>query len=123
MKIVDANFILRYLLNDMKDQAKEAFIILSSNSVYLLNEVIAEIVYVLEKVYKVDRNRIAIELKELIENDNIKISNKDVMNYALEVFSKTRLDFIDSLLCAYAKITNATIYSFDKKLLNVINEE
>lgn len=43
MKIVDANFILRYLLNDIKDQAEEAFSILSSNSVCLLNEVIAEL--------------------------------------------------------------------------------
>lgn len=120
MKIVDANFILRYLLNDIEDQAKEAFSILSSSSISLLNEVIAEIVYVLEKVYKVDRNRICNELKDLIESDNIQVDHIDVMNYALNIFSKSRLDFIDSLLCAYAKISNATIYTFDKKLLNEI---
>lgn len=123
MKIVDANFILRYLLNDIEDQAKEAFSILNSSSISLLNEVIAEIVYVLEKVYKVDRNRICNELKDLIESDNIKVDNIDVISYALDIFSKLRLDFIDSLLCAYAKITNAKIYTFDKKLLNAIKAE
>ena len=123
MKIVDANFVLRYLLKDLEDQANEAFSILSSVSVCLLNEVIAEIVYVLEKVYKVDRERICIEIKELIESDNIQVNNIGVMNYALDIFSNSRLDFIDSLLCAYAKVTNAKFYTFDKKLLNAINRE
>ena len=58
MKIVDVNFVLRYLLNDMEAQDKEAYSILNSSSISLLNEVIAGIVYVLEKVYVVDRNRI-----------------------------------------------------------------
>jgi len=120
MKIVDANFILRYLLNDVEDQAKEAFLILSSCSISLLNEVIAEIVYVLEKVYRVDRIRIGNELKDLIENDNIIIDNIDVMSFALDIYAKSSLDFIDSLLCGYAKITNATVYTFDRKLLNAI---
>lgn len=123
MKIVDANFILRYFLNDIKDQAEETFSILSHNTVCLLNEVIAEIVYVLEKVYKVDRNAISNEIKDLIANDNVQVDNIDVMNCALDIFSYSRLDFIDSLLCAYAKITNATIYTFDKKLLNAIKEK
>lgn len=123
MKIVDANLVLRYLLNDIEDQAKEAFSILNSGgSISLLNEVIAEIVYVLEKVYKVDRNKICNELKDLIESDNIIVDNIDVMSYALDVFSKTRLDFIDTLLCAYAKVIDATIYTFDKKLLNAMKE-
>lgn len=82
MKIVDANFILRYLLNDIEEQAKEAFSVLNSGSISLLNEVIAEIVYVLEKVYTVDRNRICSELKDLIESDNIMVNDIDVMSHA-----------------------------------------
>lgn len=109
------------MLNDIEDRVKEAFSILSNNSISLLNEVIAEIVYVLEKVYKVDRNRICIELKDLIESDNIMVDDIGVMKYALDIFSKSRLDFIDSLLCSYAKVANATIYTFDKKLTNAIN--
>lgn len=58
MKIVDVNFVLKYLLNDIEAQAKEAYSILNSSSISLLNEVIAGIVYVLEKVYVVNRNRI-----------------------------------------------------------------
>lgn len=120
MKLVDANFVLRYLLNDIEDQAKEAFLILNRDSVSLLHEVIAEIVYVLEKVYKVDRKRICIELKDLIESENIIVDNVDVVRFALDKYSESNLDFIDSLLCGYVRMTHATVYTFDKKLLNVI---
>jgi len=53
MIIVDANIVLRYLLNDTENLSEKAADILENNNVFLLNEVIAEIVYVLEKVYKV----------------------------------------------------------------------
>ncbi len=53
MKIVDANIILRYLLDDHEMLSEEAAAIIENNKVLLPNEVIAEIVYVLEKVYEV----------------------------------------------------------------------
>ena len=49
MKIADANIILRYLLNDHEELSDKATIIIENNEVLLHNEVIAEIVYVLEK--------------------------------------------------------------------------
>ena len=52
MKIVDANIVLRYLLNDSDDLSGQAAEILENNMIFLPNEVIAEIVYVLEKVYQ-----------------------------------------------------------------------
>ena len=58
MKIVDANIILRYLLNDTEELAIKATDILENNKVLVPNEVIAEIVYVLEKVYKVKNDEL-----------------------------------------------------------------
>lgn len=46
MKIVDANIILRYLLNDHEELSDKATMIIEENEVLLPNEVIAEIVYV-----------------------------------------------------------------------------
>ena len=120
MKIVDANFILRYLLNDIEEQANEAYTILSRGSVYLPNEVIAEIVYVLEKVYKIDRKRIDVEITDLIESGNVYVDNIEIMSRALAIYAKSRLDFIDSILYAYATVVNATVYTFDIKLKNAI---
>ncbi|QSQ10284.1 hypothetical protein H0A61_02685 [Koleobacter methoxysyntrophicus] len=50
MKIVDANIVLRYLLDDAEELSEKAAEILENNEVFLPNEVIAEVVYVLEKV-------------------------------------------------------------------------
>lgn len=120
MKIVDANFILRYLLNDNEEQANEAYSILSNNTVSLLNEVVAEIVYVLEKVYNIDRSKICSELKDLIANVNIQVDDSDLLMEALNKYESSKLDFIDTVLYAYSKVKNAEIYTFDKKLINAI---
>ncbi|KJS20909.1 MAG: twitching motility protein PilT [Clostridiaceae bacterium BRH_c20a] len=59
MKIVDANVILRYLLNDVHEMAEKATQLLENNEVYIPNEITAEVVYVLEKIYKVGREDIS----------------------------------------------------------------
>jgi len=55
MKIVDANVVLRYLLNDIEDQVRLATNYLEQNKVFIPIEVIVEIVYVLERLYKINR--------------------------------------------------------------------
>lgn len=50
MNIVDANIILRYLLEDIPELAEKAAEILENNEIFIPNEVFAEVVYVLEKV-------------------------------------------------------------------------
>ncbi len=55
MKIADANIVLRYLLNDKEGLVEKATDILEKKEVFIPNEVIAEVVYVLEKVYNVRR--------------------------------------------------------------------
>ncbi len=55
MKVVDANIILRYLLNDHEELSDTATTIIENNEVLIPNEIIAEVVYVLEKVYKVKK--------------------------------------------------------------------
>ncbi|ABP65738.1 hypothetical protein Csac_0084 [Caldicellulosiruptor saccharolyticus DSM 8903] len=59
LKLIDANVILRFLLNDIAELNQIAKEIIKNNEVLILNEVVAEIVYVLEKVYKVERKDIA----------------------------------------------------------------
>jgi len=59
MKIADANIVLRYLLNDIEDQSEKAAELLENNEVFIPNEVIAEIVYVLEKVYRLENAEIS----------------------------------------------------------------
>ncbi len=52
MKVVDANIILRYLLEDHPEMSIQAADILEKEEIFVPTEVIAEVVYVLEKVYR-----------------------------------------------------------------------
>lgn len=116
MKIVDANIVLRYLLNDVEDLSEEAADLLENNEVLVLNEVIAEIVYVLEKVYKVEKREISSTLIQLFDYGNLHVNDREIIIEALKAYSELRLDFVDTILYAYHKVGNHKVYTFDKKL-------
>lgn len=122
MKIADANIVLRYLLNDTEELAKKATEILENNEVYIPNEIIAEIVYVLEKVYKVKNDEISNTLKDLFQYGNLKVIDLDVVEEALDIYGKKKFDFVDTLLYAYHKIKGYEIYTFDKKLNKLLEK-
>lgn len=121
MKIVDANVVLRYLLNDSDDLSEKAAEILENIIVFLPNEVIAEIVYVLEKVYKVKRKSISSALLELFEYENLEVSDIGIISESLRIYAERNLDFVDTLLYAYHKLGKHEVYTFDKKLNSLLN--
>ncbi len=120
MNIIDANIILRYLLNDDVKMSDEATTIIEQNEVLLPNEVIAEIVYVLEKVYNIKNDEISYTLLELFRLKNIVVDDTEVMKEALLLYGKSRFDFVDTLLYAYNKVKGCKVYTFDKKLNNLL---
>ncbi len=112
-KLIDANVILRYLLNDITEQANFARLVIEGGA-YTIPEIIAEVVYVLNGVYKVPRNEIASILTQfLLEID---IENKAIIYEALHLFSNNSLEFVDCILVARHKILDEEIVTFDKKL-------
>ena len=116
MKIADANIILRYLLNDHEDLSNKATNIIENNDILLPNEVVAEIVYVLEKVYGAKNDEISDILLELFRYENIIVDDLEVLEEAFMLFGKRRLDFVDTLLYGYNKVKGYEVYTFDKKL-------
>jgi len=123
--IVDANVVLRYLLEDDDKsfkKAKEFFeeVFSGKKVAYLLQSVIAEIVYVLKGIYKVERKEISDILIELLKRKNIKTEDKNIVINALKIYADKNLDFVDCLICAYKN--NFEIFTFDKKLNKCIKE-
>jgi predicted nucleic acid-binding protein len=113
--IFDANAILRYVLDDIPEQADAVEKAIAEHEVMALPEVIAEVVYVLMKQYNIGR-------KETIENvvvflDDIN-DRSDFLRLALKTFGETNFDFVDSMLYAYSK--QYKIFTFDKKLKSLI---
>lgn len=87
------------------------------------NEVIAEVVYVLEKVYKVKNDKICQTLLDLFKCRNVAVDDCEVVEEALHVFSRRNLDFVDTLLYAYNKVSGHEVFTFDKKLNKLLEEE
>jgi len=117
MIIVDANIILRYLLNDTETLSDKAADILENNEVFVPNEVIAEVVYVLEKVYKVENKEISDSLIELFDYENLQVGDIELINEALRLYAERKLDFVDTLLYAYHKVRNSATHFSDFSFL------
>ncbi len=117
--LVDANVILRYLLDDSEEFSLRAREIVASGA-WLLPEVLAEVVYVLNGVYAVERKVIAQTLTELIEE--MWCECPTVLCAALDKYAATRLDFIDCVLWAHNRVNLDTVVTFDKKLNKALEE-
>jgi predicted nucleic-acid-binding protein len=116
MIIVDANIILRYVLNDQEKLSNNASEILENNKVILLLPVACEVIFVLQKIYQVERYKIREVLLRLIEEELVSLEKPELLIKALDCYSETKFDFVDCLLWAYSKINQATIFTFDRKL-------
>jgi predicted nucleic-acid-binding protein len=116
MVILDTNAILRYVLQDNLTMADEVELQLSREVCFIPVEVVAEIVYVLSRVYELERNVIAKTVTDITYVNNITVAQKAVVLHALQVYASATLDFVDCLLIGYAKKNAYTVFTFDKKL-------
>jgi predicted nucleic-acid-binding protein len=116
MKILDANVLLRFILQDNVDQANFAEEQIQQNNFLIPIEVISEIVYVLSKAYDIDNKTIGQLINDILNLQNAIIPHKRVIELALQVYAQTKLDFVDCVLVGYAKMEGHKIISFDKKL-------
>ena len=122
MKIFDANMILRYLIRDNEEMAEQTKQILKTEKVLILPEVIAEVIYVMIKVYKYERIPVADTLFRFVELSAVVLEKPEVIKAGLKFFRDTSLDFVDCLLCAYHTEYGYEICTFDKKLNKLIEK-
>ena len=120
MIILDANAILRYLLNDIGTQAEEACKVIQDGAM-TTTEVLAEVVYVLSGFYGMPREDVSWCIHCLLLD--VKVDNVRCLQYALGMFNQTNLDFVDCLLVAYHKVLGADVFSFDRKLNSNLEKE
>jgi predicted nucleic-acid-binding protein len=116
MSLVDANVVLRYLLDDHEELSPKAADILERHSVTLPVEVGCEVVYVLQKVYAVERKEIQQQLGDLLNEGLVSMDKPDVFLKALECYGDSTLDFVDTLLWAYQLLEGQEVFTFDSKL-------
>ncbi|MDR2172019.1 MAG: PIN domain-containing protein [Planctomycetaceae bacterium] len=116
MFILDTNILLRFILQDNIEQAIAARKQMLQHPFTIPIEVIAEVVYVLGKVYKIDRRAVVDHIKNIIYFKNAVIPNKRIVKLALNIYARKKFDFIDCVLVGYSKYKKYEIISFDKDL-------
>lgn len=117
--LLDANSILRYLLNDIDEQAAARARAVEVGAEVRM-EVIAECVYVLDGVYQVPRGKISSALGGLL--DEIDCERELIARGALRFYAERRLDFVDCVLLSEAVIGRRDALTFDRKLKRSIDE-
>lgn len=116
MIIIDANIILRYLLNDHPQYSQQATEIIENQSVSTPIEVICEVVYVLYKVYQIPKKEIQQQITSLLDENLIAVDKPEIIKYALLSFANDNIDIVDAILLAYSVIEHKKVLTFDKKL-------
>jgi len=117
--LLDTNVIIRFLTGDHpahSPRSRNLFARGAAGDVTLVltDLALAEIVWVLQSFYKLDRSAIAAALKDLIESAGIEVENKAVLLSALRNFAQTDVNFVDAYHAAIAAVESIAIASFDR---------
>jgi predicted nucleic acid-binding protein len=124
--IVDANVLIRLLVDEPPELAARvsAILELASNrdmTLLVTSLTLSEVVYVLESVYKWDRDTVADKLVDLIASTNLWFPESAVLLQALRRYKSVRqLHFADAYVAAVAlSRQHGTVISFDRKFRRV----
>jgi len=113
--ILDANVILRYILGDDLDQARQAKDLIENapaGSLFLHALIIAEAIWIMKGHYGISRTDSVIGIQRLLANRSIR--TEPVLDDAVIRYSSTSVDFADCLLAALAKSQGISVATFDK---------
>jgi predicted nucleic-acid-binding protein len=115
---VDTNVLIRHLTGDPPKQARRATAFLAQADELLLPDlIVAEVVFVLESFYDVERKRVAELVRAVIGFPAIVVADSALLLRALEVYEVDRLDFAEAYLVASAEATSVgVVASFDRSI-------
>ena len=115
---LDTNVVIRHLTGDPPEQARRASAFLATADELLLPDlIVAEVVYVLESFYEVERARVAELVRAVIAFPAIVVVDVPLLLRAVEVYELERIDFAEAYLVASAEASGVgAIASFDRSI-------
>ncbi len=114
---LDANVVLRMILNDVPEQADRAAEFLERHACYLTDVVVSECVFVLEKVYKLDRLFIKGSMEILFEIETVNF-NESLIEEAFDLYvAHKALSFADCYSAAEAALGQNELLTFDRAII------
>lgn len=123
--VIDTNALLRLILNDIPQQKKMTEELLKkamSNEikVCVAQTVIFEIDFILKKYYEFKKETVIEYLKSLVTTPYLEVESSEIFRMTLSFYEKEEISFVDCFLLSKAKIEKADLFTFDKKLKNLI---
>ena len=128
MAVLDTNVLLRYMTDDIPEQASRALAVLQevesgTLTAFLPEGVLVETIQSLTSSdsYNLDRESVRRKLLGILQLSGIQMPNKRMYIRALEIFiTYSRLSFVDSLCVAYAERSDdPTVITFDQGFRNL----
>lgn len=124
---IDTNILVRYLTQDDIDQAQVVDQIFntyatSSNSIFVNNIVICELIWVLERGYKYTKEIVTKAIKQILSTEEFAFENQDLLWLALNQYSQNKLDFSDALIGELNKASGCSkTLTFDQNAVKSSN--
>jgi len=118
---VDTNLFLRYLLNDIPQQADAVEEILREAAEGKVEPwtnpmVIAEIVWTLQSYYELPRDEIRDKVLMILSTPGLYVEDGDLVAEAVVLFAEKGVDFIDAYNACWARDRGVRdVYTFDRR--------
>lgn len=120
MIALDTNVLVRFLVQDDPEQAELATLVVDQLTDdaqgFVSREVLIELVWVLERAYRLGRAEIAIALDGLLSATELEIEGSDEVAPALALYRNDGFGFADLMIAAAARRAGAAeLMTFDRK--------
>jgi len=128
-RAIDANVILRFLLDEPPEQAERCQVLLArlqagEEEVYLPEVALSDVVWTLQSFYHWPRERIAHFAHDVTSLRGTRMARKSLVRDAIHLYVEHRIDFSDALIAAEMLHGDyAQIYSYDRDFDQVTGME
>lgn len=118
---IDTNVLLRYLLDDIPDQADAVETLLQKAArgeltLHANPLVLAEIVWTCESYYQLPKGDIREKVLMILNTPGLDIADRDLITQAIFSYVDESIDFVDAFNACWMKQEGIeTIYTFDQK--------
>lgn len=119
MIFLDTNIILRYLTWDEPKKARKCEELFKRSTegkeiLYTTTLVIVEVIWILEKAYKLSKGEIVTHIQMILNTPNINFNEKDILLSAIGLYEIKNIDFIDAYNAISMEAEGIdSIYSYD----------
>lgn len=120
MNFIDTNIFIRYFTGDDAQKGQKSLELLqriseNKESASTSALVVFEIIFTLEKQYKISKNEIKDLILPILNIKNLKLADKEIFYHALNIYTEKNISFGDAYNAAFMRKKKIKkIYSYDK---------